>query len=171
MMYATKITSEGEHKLVPIDIAAPGSLKLFTEIDKASAYHNVLPNVYAIYKDANGYLYFVDAGSDDSVKMIDLSSSVKIENTGTKENPFYQAVIQSGKNIVKVPTSTDDKGNPLDKIQFAQDVEFQGQVIQHGLKLTDANYITFGNGLRLYVSNTEPENDGNIPIGSIGIGW
>ena len=171
VMYATKVTSEGEHKLVPIDVAAPGSLKLFTELDKASAYHNVLPNVYAIYRDSNGYLYFVDSKSDDSVKMIDLSSSVKIENTGTKENPFYQAVIQSGSNIVKVPTSTDDKGNPLDKIQFAQDVEFQGQVIQHGLKLTDADYITFGNGLRFYVSNTEPENDGNIPIGSIGIGW
>lgn len=31
------------------------------------------------------------------------------------------------------------------------------------------NYIEFANGVRLYVSNTEPT--GNIPNGSIGIGF
>ena len=33
----------------------------------------------------------------------------------------------------------------------------------------DAGYITFANGLRLYISSKEPK--GNIPVGSIGIGW
>ena len=32
-------------------------------------------------------------------------------------------------------------------------------------------YIQFKNGLRLYISNTEPTPDESIPIGSIGIGW
>lgn len=33
-----------------------------------------------------------------------------------------------------------------------------------------ANYITMSNGLRLYISNTEPDTT-DVPIGSIGIGW
>lgn len=33
---------------------------------------------------------------------------------------------------------------------------------------TDQNYITIG-GVRLYVSNTEPTGD--IPNGSVGVGW
>lgn len=33
---------------------------------------------------------------------------------------------------------------------------------------TDQNYITIG-GIRLYVSNTEPTGD--IPNGSVGVGW
>ena len=32
------------------------------------------------------------------------------------------------------------------------------------------NYIQFPNGLRLYISSTEPTDD-DVPIGSIGIGW
>lgn len=32
------------------------------------------------------------------------------------------------------------------------------------------NYIQFPNGLRLYISNTQPD-DTDVPIGSIGIGW
>ena len=33
------------------------------------------------------------------------------------------------------------------------------------------NYIQFPNGLRLYISPTEPTPSANIPVGSIGIGW
>ena len=32
------------------------------------------------------------------------------------------------------------------------------------------NYVQFPNGLRLYISNTEP-TDNDVPVGSIGIGW
>ena len=38
-----------------------------------------------------------------------------------------------------------------------------------GIAETDDNYIEMGNGVRLYISDTEPT--GTIPEGSIGIGW
>lgn len=38
-----------------------------------------------------------------------------------------------------------------------------------GVAETDDNYIEMGNGVRLYISDTEPT--GTIPEGSIGIGW
>ena len=38
-----------------------------------------------------------------------------------------------------------------------------------GIAETDDNYIEMGNGIRLYISDTEPT--GTIPEGSIGIGW
>lgn len=34
----------------------------------------------------------------------------------------------------------------------------------------ESNYIEFNNGLRFYVSDTEPTDD-DIPVGSIGVGW
>ena len=39
-----------------------------------------------------------------------------------------------------------------------------------GISKTGANYIEFKNGLRFYVSSTEP-TDTDIPDGSIGVGW
>jgi hypothetical protein len=38
-----------------------------------------------------------------------------------------------------------------------------------GIAETDDNYMEMGNGIRLYVSDTEPT--GTIPEGSIGVGW
>lgn len=41
--------------------------------------------------------------------------------------------------------------------------------IVNGLLPDNGNYTEFSNGVRLYVSNTEPT--GTIPEGSVGIGW
>lgn len=38
-----------------------------------------------------------------------------------------------------------------------------------GIAETDDNYIEMGNGVRLYISETEPT--GTIPEGSLGVGW
>ena len=38
-----------------------------------------------------------------------------------------------------------------------------------GIAETDDNYIEMGNGVRLYISDTEPT--GTIPEGSLGVGW
>lgn len=49
---------------------------------------------------------------------------------------------------------------------YTDDAEFSfNKPIKSG-----ANYIVFGNGLRLYISASEP-SDSDIPVGSIGIGW
>lgn len=40
----------------------------------------------------------------------------------------------------------------------------------NGISESNANYIEFKNGLRLYISSTEP-TDTDIPDGSIGVGW
>lgn len=40
----------------------------------------------------------------------------------------------------------------------------------NGISESKANYIELKNGLRLYISSTEP-TDADIPDGSIGVGW
>ena len=40
----------------------------------------------------------------------------------------------------------------------------------NGISESKANYIELKNGLRLYISSTEP-TDTDIPDGSIGVGW
>lgn len=170
VLYAAKVGAEGEQKMVPLDVAAPGTIKVIDNIDLALAYPKLIPNVYAIYKDENNNLFYVDENSDEDT-MVDISSKVSIENIGTAAHPIYQAVITSGNHTVKVPSCTDEDGQPLDKLHFGTEVEFDKPVTQPNLTLQQNDFITFGNGLRFYVSNTEPVNDGNIPIGSIGIGW
>lgn len=170
VLYAAKVGAEGEQFMVPIDTAAPGTVKVLDTASTALAYPKLIPNVYAIYKDDAGHLFFIDAESTES-NMINLNSSVKIENIGPDEHPVYQAIIQSGQDIVKVPAFTDITGQPLDIVHIQQKVEMEQPVVQPNLSLSQNNFVTMSNGLRLYISNTEPVNDGNIPIGSIGIGW
>ena len=45
------------------------------------------------------------------------------------------------------------------------------KALKAGLAATEFPYIQLPNGLRLYISATEPTPNASIPVGSIGIGW
>lgn len=54
-------------------------------------------------------------------------------------------------------------------LQSGDTVAFSVADLVDGLLPDNGNYTEFSNGVRLYVSNTEPT--GTIPEGSIGVGW
>ena len=45
------------------------------------------------------------------------------------------------------------------------------KVLKSGLSAGRFPYVQFSNGLRLYISSSEPTPSADIPVGSIGIGW
>ena len=50
-LYATQVTTTGVKTLVPVDVAAPGTVKGFATVTEAQNYKQLLPNNYSIYHD------------------------------------------------------------------------------------------------------------------------
>lgn len=74
-LYATKVSSSGDQTMVPIDVAAPGTVKCFNTAQEAINYRTLLPNNFAVYHDTTNNTYsFVDGNN-----MNNWSSSAKIE--------------------------------------------------------------------------------------------
>lgn len=59
-------------------------------------------------------------------------------------------------------------GDLLDGLNHNKSIDLLGDGLK-GMKSSGYDYIQLGNGLRLYLSSTEPT--GTIPEGSLGIGW
>lgn len=51
-LYAAQVTGEGTQTLVPIDTAAPGTMKVFKTSDEATAYNSLMPDNYGAYIDS-----------------------------------------------------------------------------------------------------------------------
>lgn len=78
-----------------------------------------------------------------------------------------------GDGVIKITGKSGQRssiGGPIDLGETGTKSTVAGQVELGQAKIVDKNYITFGNGLRLYISADEPV-DSDIPVGSIGIGW
>ena len=78
-----------------------------------------------------------------------------------------------GDGVIKITGKSGQRssiGGPIDLGETGTKSTVAGQVELGQAKIVDKNYITFGNGLRLYISADEP-TDSDIPVGSIGIGW
>jgi hypothetical protein len=65
-LYATQVDPDSNSQtLVPIDVAAPGTVKGFTDRNKAKAYKALLPDNFAIFNDTTaGTFNFVVNGTD-----------------------------------------------------------------------------------------------------------
>jgi len=76
-IYATKITGKGSQTLVPLDVAAPGTIKCFNTAEEAYNYTQVLPNNFAIYYNSSNNTYSFVKKGDSNVN--NWFSSAKIE--------------------------------------------------------------------------------------------
>lgn len=97
-LYATQITSEGLQTLVPIDTAAPGTVKGFENRDQAAAYKELLPNNYAIYHDSTNktFSFVTNEGSWSGTAKIDyVSGSPKAVVTAGNQKVNVIALTQS----------------------------------------------------------------------------
>lgn len=65
-IYAAQVTETGSQTLVPLDVAAPGTIKGFEDSTEAYNYKTLLPNNYAIYHDSVKNTFSFVTSSDPS---------------------------------------------------------------------------------------------------------
>lgn len=100
-LYAAKVSASGDQILIPMDTAAPGTVKCFDTKTEAINYRTLLPNNYAIYHNTENHTYsFVD-GSDEnnwfsSVKLDYLTAPIAKLTTNTKIAKFVALTDSTG---------------------------------------------------------------------------
>lgn len=73
-IYASQVDASGSQTLVPLDVAAPGTVKGFNNSTQAYAYSQQMPDNYAIYKNpTTNMISFVINGEPDPTKWMGLS--------------------------------------------------------------------------------------------------
>lgn len=211
-LYGTFVDSEGQNYLNPIDVVAPGTIKMFENAteEELKDYEDTFDGTFAINKNTeDGTIEII--GPDSTLvptAKVDVSDVeyTNIDDSGSKAKKIQ---IQAGKNKVQgIAVSPDMNGtqytissDDVNNIQYGNTSANVGSQIKispptsnvtipaildalandksidilgNDLKVIKAgipkNYIQFPNGLRLYISSTEPPDD-DVPIGSIGIGW
>ena len=230
-LYATQITSTGSKTLVPVDTAAPGTVKGFSNATQATNYTNLMRDNFAMYYDTATNTYnFVAYGKNPSgTAKIDYLTAPKakisaggkyanfvalnsynsatqtytdyntagtsgITAVGPANNLTWDAMLSAlvaGNAIDVLGTELHAVGNELksnsksigttytvNNVKTAKvtvsDIEMtkdgNNVALASGKSLkSGTQYIEFADGKRLYISGTAPT--GNIPVGSIGIGW
>lgn len=109
VLYSSKVTDKGDKELVPLDVAAPGTVKIFDNKDKAIAYPKVVPNTYSLYHDkANKNIYFIEG--DD---IVSLDTKLETKNLGTSSAPKYTSIVKSGNAEVRAISLLDASNNML----------------------------------------------------------
>ena len=197
-LWGTKVTKTGDNYLSPIDIVSEGSVKMFQQADAHTlkSYENTFPGTFAINRNDDGTLQTLD--SSGNMQVVAQVSRTQIPNTngyyvttktGTKQE-LSLSFSKDGKSPFAVSTASISKPSySNDEITWAdlinalvadKHVDILGERlkrIKQTLVYTDSNagncpYIEFGQPghvKRLYICANEPK--GNIPEGSIGIGW
>lgn len=90
-LYGANVTETGEQHIAPIDIVAPGSVKVFEDKDLAMNYPKVYPNLYSFYMDVeNEDIYLIDKEIADSGKLpAPIGPKIETINAGTAASPKF----------------------------------------------------------------------------------
>lgn len=210
-LYGTYVDSEGQNYLNPIDVVAPGTVKMFENATEAELkdYEDTFDGTFGMNKNDDGTIGVLDK-DDNLVPAADVTvqdvtytnpggSSVKakkvITKTGTKQAQSISisgdvagnqyTVGADGKNNKTVGNTTANIGGQtkltpatsninwavlLEALSNNKSIDILGDNLKYVKAGLPRNYIQFPNGLRLYISSTEPP-DKDVPVGSIGIGW
>lgn len=214
-IWGTYVDSEGVNYLNPLDVVAPGTVKMFEDAtaDELKDYENTFEGTFGVNKNTDsGTLEVVgpdgtlvpagDVSLKDLTYTSIVSSDAKAKAAVTKTGNKTVLSIAVGNNttggqytIGTDGTSTQSVGNtsfnvgsqtklipPSSNINWVALLEALANnksidILGNNLKAVKAGltgtfpYIQFPNGLRLYISSTEPTPNASIPVGSIGIGW
>lgn len=108
VVYGGKYTSTGTSKMYPIDIAAPGTVKIFKDADLAKNYRTTYPNTFAMYSDAESDLFVVT----DSGDLKSLTSRVEVVDHANSTG--YAMQVTAGDNTRKAVSLQDKNGKDLD---------------------------------------------------------
>lgn len=214
-IWGTFVDSKGTNHLNPLDIVAPGSVKMFEDAteEELKEYENLFDGTFSINKntedgtieiigpdgtlvpaaevsvqDANYTSPTSDATKAKVLvtktgKLTGLSLSMSSGTSGTQ-----YTIGSDGASNATIGNTSYDKGSQtklapsssninwamlLEALANNKAIDVLGdnmKALKSGLNQTFP-YIQFKNGLRLYISATEPTPSSSIPVGSIGIGW
>jgi len=84
-IYGQQISSNGNKTLVPLDVAAPGTVKGFTDSFQAYNYKNLMPDNYAIYHDTVNNTFSFAINNTDSASWPG-TATITYESTGPLAN-------------------------------------------------------------------------------------
>lgn len=209
-IWGTFVDSKGTNYLNPLDVVAPGTVKMFPNgsAEDLKDYENTFPGTHGMSSTDDGKLEILDKdgnlvpaaevtirdishpkiGGGSSAKMVQtqtgkdkaLSLSLSDNLTGTQKTISADgsktvSVGNTSANVgsqakISPDTSNINFGMLLEALANDKSIDILGQnmkILKAGLP---NNYIQFPNGLRLYISPTQPPTSG-VPVGSIGIGW
>lgn len=213
-LYGTFVDAKGQNYLNPIDIVAPGSVKMFEDAteEELKDYENTFEGTFGVNKNTeDGTIEII--GPDGTLvpaaklELSDLQYENIISNDTKAKGILNQAGKSKGLSIAisndistgdQLPIGNDYTDNNMTVGNTTFNIGSLEKLIPEGSNITIAailealannksidilgndmkavkaglpqNYIQFPNGLRLYISNTQPSSDG-VPVGSIGIGW
>lgn len=214
-IWGTFVDSKGTNHLNPLDIVAPGSVKMFEDAteEELKEYENLFEGTFSINKNTeDGILEIIgpDGTLVPAAEVAVKDASYTSPTSGAKKSKLL--VTKTGKlqglslslspgtdgtqytlssdneNDVTTGNTSYDVGSQtkltpsssninwamlLEALSNDKSVDILGdnmKALKSGLN-SEFPYIQFKNGLRLYISNTEPTPDSSIPVGSIGIGW
>lgn len=212
-IWGSFIDSTGTNYLNPLDVVAPGTVKMFENASSEDLkdYEDTFDGTFGVNKNTDdGTLEVLGPdgtlvpAADVSIRDINytnlISSDAKakalVTKTGTKTGlsiSMSSGLAGSQYTVGNDSTSNQTIGNTTfnvgsltkltpnsSNITIASILEALANnksidILGNNLKAIKAgivnNYIQFPNGLRLYISPTEPTPSANIPVGSIGIGW
>ena len=106
-IYAAKVTATGTQTLVPLDTAAPGTVKGFENSTSAYNYVVQMPDNYAVYHNSTTNTFsFADRTDNVSSHW---SGTAKLEFIGQRPT---QAWLTAGSAVTKIVTLTDETGSP-----------------------------------------------------------
>lgn len=109
-LYARKVSQTGNQNMVPIDTAAPGTVKVFATEEEAENYPKQLPNNYAFYYNpSTGDLTFYnkDGNATDGPITTDLS----VEKISNNDSKAIRGVVSACGDTLKVVALSDEHGN------------------------------------------------------------
>ena len=214
-LWGTFAQADGTNYLNPLDVVAPGTVKMFLDASEEvlQDYENTFEGAFAINKDSeNGTIQII--GPDGTLQDVAnvVVQDVTYNNIESSDNKAQALITRTGKlrgislslspdtngtqytigddgiNMQTMGNTSYDEGSQtqltpsssninwamlLEALANNKSIDVLGmnmKALKTGLNQTYP-YIQFKNGLRLYISNTEPTPDESIPIGSIGIGW
>ena len=137
-LYASQVTSSGTQSLVPLDVAAPGTVKGFTDATQAYNYKQLMPNNFALYNNVqNNTVSFVIKDESDETKWLGLSKLEYIAN----EAPKTQLTV--GANVAQFVALT----KPTSRPGSLQLYDLTGQAGQGAISIGPGSNLTWAHML------------------------
>lgn len=211
-IWGTFVDSKGVNHLNPLDVVAPGTVKMFENASAADLkeYESTFPGTFGMNKNTSDGTISV-VGPDDTLvpaakvsteplnytNIVPTDKKAKALVTETGKLKGLSVSASDGVTGSQYPIGNDSPSNRnIGNTSF--DIGSLAKLIPNASNITVAallealannksidilgdnmkalkaglprNYVQFPNGLRLYISATQP-TDTDVPVGSIGLGW
>lgn len=112
-IYASQITASGTQSLVPLDVAAPGTIKGFTDATQAYNYKQLMKNNFALYHDTtNNTMSFVVPNEPNSANWLGLAKLEYLYDVSL--NPTGRVQLDVGSKSAQLLALTKPDKTPYD---------------------------------------------------------